>query len=153
MNQIQVFQTLLNQWNLQYESLKNILDEEQKALETRNFSQLEAAVKQKNKQVKEINLLQDPTAMDQSKISISTINKLRGKCKDSPLLSENWKKLIDLVGQCHFKNEVNARMIELMTVSTKRTFNLIKGFDPDNNIYNAKGSRAKVTHFGQPLSA
>ena len=74
-------------------------------------------------------------------------------CLKTPELSSSWAALMELVSKCHHKNEVNSQMIELLTTSTKRTFNIIKGFDPDNNIYDAKGDRKIVSHYGQPVSA
>ena len=60
---------------------------------------------------------------------------------------------MELVEKCRFKNEVNGRLISLLNQSSRRTFNLIKGFDPDNNIYNATGNRTAVRHYGDSLSA
>lgn len=153
MKEIQVYRTLINQWVEQYQCLHDILNSEQVALEKRDFVSLEALVKEKNTLVKQINLEQIPAIINDGAITQPKIKQMKKYCLETPELTSNWKELMSLVDQCHFKNEVNARLIELVTCSTKRTFNLIKGFDPDNNIYDANGDRKMVKHFGQPLSA
>ena len=153
MKEIQIYQTLLNQWTAQYQSLHDILNCEQLALETRDFTKLASLSNEKNELVKQIDRHQIPAIISKGEASQPKINQVKKFCLQNPELSASWEGLMNLVGQCNFKNEVNARLIELVTVSTKRTFNLIKGFDPDNNIYNASGDRTIVKHYGQSLSA
>lgn len=153
MKEIQIYQTLLNRWTEQYQSLHDILNCEQLALEKRDFTQLASLSNEKNELVKEINHQQIPAIISTGEASQPKINELKKICMKIPELSANWERLMNLVEQCNFKNEVNARLIELVTVSTKRTFNLIKGFDPDNNIYNSSGDRTIVKHYGQSVSA
>jgi flagellar biosynthesis/type III secretory pathway chaperone len=153
MNEQQIYQTIINQWNAQYQSLKNILTAERASLENRDFATLERLVNEKNTLLKEINLEQIPAIIVQGKVSQPKIRQVKKACMENQELKEKWDYLMETVDECHFQNEVNARLIELVTASTKRTFNLIKGFDPDNNIYDNKGDRKQIKHFGQPLSA
>jgi len=153
MKEVQIYQTLLNQWTEQYQTLHDILNCEQNALEKREFTELESLVKEKDKLVKQINQQQIPAIICDGTVSQPKINQVRKYCMNSSALKSDWNELMLLVDQCNFKNEVNSRLIELVATSTKRTFNLIKGFDPDNNIYNAKGDRTIVKHYGQSLSA
>lgn len=153
MKETQVYQTLVNQWTSQYNSLHELLDQEQRALENRAFEQLTKLVKQKNELVNEINIEQIPAIITQKGINQPTLLQVKQFCLQSNELEPLWNTLMALVDSCHHKNEVNSTLIELVTQSTKRTFNLIKGFDPDNNIYDANGDRKIVKHFSHSLSA
>ncbi len=153
MKEFQVYQTLLNQWAEQYQTLHDILCCEQNALEKRNFTELSQLTKEKNKLVKQINQQQIPAVINRGIVSQPKITEVRKYCLNHPELETSWNGLMNLVKQCNFKNEVNARLVELVTSSTKRTFNLIKGFDPDNNIYNSSGDRTIVKHYGQSVLA
>lgn len=153
MKEIQIYQTLLNHWTEQYHSLHDILNCEQLALEKRDFNHLASLAKEKNELVKQINQQQIPAIIEQGHANQPKINEVKKFCLNNLELSSSWQQLMRIVEQCHFKNEVNARLIELVSVSTKRTFNLIKGFDPDNNIYNSTGDRTIVKHYGQSISA
>ncbi len=153
MSDTQVYQTLLNQWSEQYQTLHDILNCEQLALEKRNFEELETLIKEKNELIKTINFQQLPNIIKQGQENLPQIAQVKQFCLSNSKLKAGWDKLMNLVEQCHFKNEVNARLIELLTSSTKRTFNLIKGFNPDNHLYNSAGDSTVVKHFGQSLSA
>ena len=74
-------------------------------------------------------------------------------CKETPELITSWQELTKLAEKCQLKNEVNAELVELLSLSSKRIYNLIKGFDPDNNIYNAQGDRTKVQSYAQAVRA
>lgn len=164
MNKIQEFKTFLNLWLTSYQQLHEILINEQKALEKRDYTDLEKLVSNKNTLINQINQQAIPqqeftSQLSQSKITpikesaISKLNKARTFCLNTAELKVSWEELINLVGECHFKNEVNSKMVQLITTSTRRTFNLIKGFDPDNNLYNREGNRSLVQHQGQSLIA
>ncbi|MBV1910124.1 MAG: flagellar protein FlgN [Kangiellaceae bacterium] len=153
MKETQIYQTLINQWMSQYNELLELLSQEQRTLEKRDFEQLEMLVRQKNELVNKISLEQIPSIINDGNVAQLTFSQVKQYCLQTPDLQDEWKNLMTLVGQCHHKNEVNSKVIELMTKSTKRTFNLIKGFDPDNNIYDAKGDRKIVSHYGRPVSA
>ncbi len=153
MKEIQVYRTLINQWRSQYQSLHELVTKEKQALEKRDFEQLEKLVQQKNELVAKINLDQIPAIIDRGNVAQPKLAQVKQFCLNSPELQTSWNELMDLVGQCFHLNEVNAQLIELLTNSTKRTFNIIKGFDPDNNIYDAKGDRKIISHYGQPVSA
>lgn len=153
MSEMQIVLTLVNQWTEQYQSLHDILNSEQNALEQRDFEELKGIVSEKNNLVKVINSEQIPAIINQGNVSQLSFKDVQKHCLSSAELSEPWGRLMAVVDQCRYKNEVNSRIVELVTQSTKRTFNLIKGFDPSNNIYDAKGSSKLVKHYGQPLSA
>jgi flagellar biosynthesis/type III secretory pathway chaperone len=148
-----VYQTLINQWRTQYQQLHDLLNSEQNALEKRDFETLELIVKEKTELVEQINLEQIPAMINQGNITQPTLMQLKTYCVNEPTLTASWNSLMELVDQCHFKNEVNSRLIDLVTQSTKRTFNLIKGFDPDNNIYDNQGDQKIVSHYGSSVSA
>jgi len=148
-----IYLTIINHWAEQYQSLQEILNAEQNALEKRDFTLLESLVSQKNKLVQQINLEQVPSRLQHAETGQVDIKQVKQYSLSDTELKPHWDNLMALVDQCHYKNEVNSRLIELVTSSTKRTFNLIKGFDPDNNIYDAKGDRKIVKHYGQPVSA
>jgi len=158
MNEMQIDLTLVNQWTQQYQQLHDVLNSEKNALEKKDFNVLKEIVIEKNSLVLKINSEQIPAIIRQGKSNQSSISQPSFKdvqqyCLVTPTLKQPWEKLMTLVDQCRYKNEVNARIVELITESTKRTFNLIKGFDPSNNIYDAKGGSKLVKHYGQPLSA
>jgi len=149
----QLYLTLINQWSAQYQDLHELLSDEQRALEQRNFEQLGQLIKQKNRLVEQINNDQIPSIINHGTSTPIKLRQVKNYCFASESLQPFWKNLMAIVDQCNQKNEVNAHLIELISKSTKRTFNLIKGFDPDNNIYDAKGDRKQVKHFSRPLSA
>jgi flagellar biosynthesis/type III secretory pathway chaperone len=153
MKETQIYQTLINQWHAQYKQLHDLLSSEQLALEKRDFVTLEALVSEKTILVQQINLEQIPAIINQGNVSQPNLIQLKNYCLNDKTLTPSWNRLMELVNQCHFKNEVNARLIELVTQSTKRTFNLIKGFDPDNNIYDSQGDQKIVSHYGSSVSA
>jgi len=153
MKDIGNYLTIINHWTEQYQSLHDILDAEQNALEKRDFALLESLVSQKNNLVQQINLEQIPSQFQQTETNQVDIKQVKQHSLSNSEIKPHWDNLMTLVNQCHYKNEVNSRLIELVTNSTKRTFNLIKGFDPDNNIYDAKGDSKIVKHYGQPVSA
>lgn len=153
MKELQVYQTLINQWSTQYQTLLELVNQEQKALEQRDFEKLEQLVSEKNDLVKQINLEQIPAIINNGQIAQPKLAQVKQFCLQTPQLKSDWEALMNLVSQCHHRNEVNSKLIELLTKSTKRTFNIIKGFDPDNNIYDSKGDRKIVSHYGRPVSA
>jgi len=149
----QVYLTLINQWSTQYQTLLEVLGNEQKALENRDFDGLGSLIKKKDRLVEQINNDQIPSIINRGTSTPIKLKQVRNYCLKTPQLKSHWDKLMAIVDQCNHNNEVNAQLIVLISKSTKRAFNLIKGFDPDNNIYDSKGDRKQVKHFGQPLSA
>ena len=153
MHPLQVCKTLLNQWLNDYQNLHDLLNSEQSALEKREFARMRRLLREKEDLLSQINQQQLPSRHDnqpQPKVSITDVRKF---CESEIELLPKWQELMRLVDQCCFKNEVNAKLVELLLNANKRTFNLIKGFDPDNNLYDAKGDRSLVRHFGEALSA
>ena len=153
MNELQMVLTLVNQWTEQYQSLHDVLNSEQNALEKKDFEALKNIVSEKNNIVSQINSEQIPAIIKQGNINQLSFKDVQKHCLSTASLTQPWENLMALVDQCRYKNEVNSRIVELVTQSTKRTFNLIKGFDPTNHIYDAKGGSKLVKHYGQPLSA
>lgn len=153
MNNKQAYQTLLNSWLQNYQELHDILNSEQLALEKRDFEQLNQTIIEKDLVVKNINQQVMTELTNESGQRVSTLQQLKDFCVSTPALNEKWQNLVSVIEQCTLKNEVNARLITLLNSSTQRTFNLIKGFDPDNNIYNASGNRATVRYSNSSVSA
>lgn len=153
MKNSQLCKTIINQWQQDYQTLHDLLSSEQTALEKRDFIKLEQAIKEKDRIVRQINAHQLPPLIDNQGVTITSLTKFKQHCLSELKLKEGWETLMALIEKCRFKNEVNARLVELLNQSSKRTFNLIKGFDPDNNIYNANGNSATVRHYGDSLSA
>lgn len=151
MNNAQISQTIINQWQQDYQMLHDILNSEQLALEKRDFEQLKLVTKEKNRAVQQINSHQLPESINQP--NLATMQAFKQYCMTDPNLQNSWNELMELVEKCCFKNEVNARLINLLHQSNTRTFNIIKGFDPENNIYNSTGNRTAIRHHGVPLSA
>ncbi|TQV75297.1 flagellar protein FlgN [Aliikangiella marina] len=149
----QIAQTLIRVWIQDYQSLHDILKAEQKALEQRNFDQLANYIKEKGDVVSRINQHEVPQLFDDAGNLIAQLNQFKLFCENQPNLNQEWQKLLDLIKQCSIKNEVNARLIKLLNDSSRRTFNLIKGFDPDNNVYNAKGNQSTVRYYNSSVSA
>lgn len=133
--------------------LHDVLSGEQLALEKRDVVELEKSSNEKNKMVKQINAHELPPLIDHRGITISSLSDFKQHCINDGQLKKGWNDLMSLVEKCNFKNEVNGRLISLLDQSSRRTINLIKGFDPDNNIYNATGSRSMVRHSGGSVSA
>jgi len=153
MKNLQQCQTIINQWQQDYQQLHDILNDEQLSLEKREFEQLKKTTQEKNSMVHHINKHELPLLMDLKGIQINSLNQFKQHCNDNPELKKSWEALMNVVGMCSFKNEVNARLIQLLHQSSRRTLNLIKGFDPDNNIYNASGNRTAVRHSSDTISA
>ena len=153
MKNLELYQLLIGQWQDDYQKLHDILNHEQSALEKRNFEQLSQLTKEKNQLVMKINQHGIPAQLSNSQIKIESIQDLKAHCTGEPKLIQHWQKLMELVSKCGFQNEVNARLVELLSTSTRRTFNLIKGLDPDNNIYNASGTRTTMEYSRASVSA
>lgn len=153
MKNTQLCQTIINQWQQDYQQLHDILNNEQLALQNSDFEQLTLITQEKNKMVKQINQHKLPALIDGQGGSISSLPEFKQHCIDKSELKNGWETLMTLVEKCSFQNEVNARMVNLLNKSSRRTFNLIKGFDPDNNIYNASGNRTAIRHYGDSISA
>jgi flagellar biosynthesis/type III secretory pathway chaperone len=153
MDNLQQCQTIINQWQQDYQRLHDILSDEQLALEKRSFDLLELATQEKNKTVNQINAHELPPILNHNSSIINSLPEFKLHCFSNLKLKSSWEDLMELVEKCSFKNEVNGRLINLLSQSSRRTFNLIKGFDPDNNIYNATGNRTAVRHYGNSLSA
>lgn len=153
MNNEQAYQTLLNAWLENYQELHDILNSEQLALEKRDFDQLNKTIIEKDLLIKNINRQAMTEITRDNGETVSTLQQLKDFCLSNTALSEKWQNLVSVIEQCTLKNEVNARLITLLNNSTQRTFNLIKGFDPDNNIYNASGNRATVRYSNNSVSA
>lgn len=153
MKNAQQCETLINQWLQDYQQLKEIITSEQQALEKRDFEGLTHTIEKKNRIVEIINQHKIPTLIDENGVSINTRVELKAYCMSNKLLKKAWTNLIQLIENCRFKNEVSARLIDLLSQSCTRTFNLLKGFDPDNNIYNAAGNRTAIRHRSESLLA
>jgi len=153
MDNLQVSQTLINQWKNDYQKLHDLLNNEQSALEESDLEKLALCIAEKDEIVKQINAHQLPPMILARGMTIKSYADFSQFCQGSPNLKQSWRGLMTLVENCRFKNEVNARLIDLLNQSSRRTFNLIKGFDPDNNIYNATGNRTAVRHYSGCISA
>ncbi len=153
MKKSQQYLTIINLWKQDYQSLYEALNLEQTSLEKNDFQQLAHAIKAKNDILERIAQHTPPKPNDTNCVHLSEMLDFRNYCEESSELKGSWKELTELVKQCHFKNEVNSKLIELLYQSNQRIFNLIKGFDPDNNIYNANGDSLQVRHSGGSLSA
>lgn len=149
----QIAKTVIRVWVQDYQSLHDILNAEQRALEKRDFDSLASYIKEKNELINRINDHQVPQMFDDTGTLVSKLNQFNAFCESTFELSEDWQQLVKLIKQCSIKNEVNARLIKLLNDSSRRTFNLIRGFDPDNNIYNANGSRSTVRYYNSSVSA
>lgn len=153
MKNLELYQLLISQWQDDYQKLHDILNQEQSALEKRNFEALAQLTKEKNQLVAKINQHKIPAQLSNSQIKIESIQDLKAHCTREPKLTHQWQKLMEIVAKCGFQNEVNARLVELLATSTRRMFNLIKGLDPDNNIYNATGTRTTMAYSHASVSA
>jgi len=153
MKNTQVCQTLINAWLQDYQQLHDILNSEQLALEKRDFERLELIVREKDRAIGKITRHDIPPMVDHTGVQLNTLSSLQNFCESHSDLNTTWCELIELVKKCRLKNEVNSRLVNLLNISTRRTFNLIKGFDPDNNIYNASGNRATVRFNNNSISA
>jgi flagellar biosynthesis/type III secretory pathway chaperone len=150
----QEYLTVINLWKQDYQSLYEALELEQQSLEKSDFQQLAHAIKLKDDILNKISQHQPPKPVNGTNcVHLSSMLDFKHHCEESSDTRNEWKSLSSLVKQCHFKNEVNSKLIELLYQSNQRIFNLIKGFDPDNNIYNANGNSQQVRHSSGSLSA
>lgn len=153
MKKSQQYLTTINLWKQDYQALYEALSLEQQSLENNDFQQLAHAIKNKDEVLSRIAQHTPPQPNETNCVHLSEMLDFKHYCEDSPEIRDDWQSLAQLVKECHFKNEVNAKLIELLYQSNQRMFNLIKGFDPDNNIYNANGNSMQVRHSGGSLSA
>ncbi|MET1257248.1 flagella synthesis protein FlgN [Aliikangiella maris] len=144
---------VMNSWLQDYQALFDVLNSEQAALEKRDFNTLKQVIADKNAIIKKINGQKFPPFIDHKGLQITSLSGLKNYCQNHPSLSQNWSNLMQLVEKCCLKNEVNARLIELISASSRRVFNIIRGIDPDNNLYNSQGDRTTVRHFSNSISA
>ncbi|WP_196137282.1 flagella synthesis protein FlgN [Aliikangiella sp. G2MR2-5] len=151
--------TVINQWKQDYQNLFEVLSNEQMALEKRDFEALADASVEKQHWVNIINrhevapqLVQQSSHGD-AKFQRYTLVDFKNHCYKSEETQQGWIQLMELVSKCSFQNEVNGRLLQLVQEASKRTFNLIRGFDPDNNIYDSSGSRSMVSTSRASVSA
>jgi flagellar biosynthesis/type III secretory pathway chaperone len=151
MEKSSMIQVLINQWKMDYKTLEECLNHEKKALEKNDYRDLKKIVSKKDHIVASINadFIQQESLFNQknrSMIQFSLINQIQKESVNNTNIASAWIELMALVQSCYLKNEVNAQVVHLTHLSIKRRLNLIKGFDPDNNIYNKKGDRNLVQH-------
>lgn len=142
---------ILTDWHSDYLALNEYLGQEQNALETRDFDRLADITSKKNECMLKINghdLPQDFKANTNSPIA-----RLDEYCKSNQSLKNRWNSILKLLSDCEYKNEVNGRLIKLLNTSCRRVFNLLKGMDPDNNIYNSTGACSRVEATRASVSA
>ncbi len=143
-------ETLAN-WQVDYLALHAFLQQEHASLQKRNFEALEIITKNKNECLKKISLHKLPESLNI--LPTAALESLRQLCTNNPKLAEYWEKTMAIVQDCNHQNEVNGEIIKLLNHSTKRIFNLFKGFEPDNNIYNATGSCSRLNASRASVSA
>lgn len=153
MNQEQIIETLINHWKEQYTRLGQVLSDERLALQKRDFNEMELAIQRKNAMILEINEQSIPANLAQHLNQPIELNQIKQISNSSTRLSPLWENLKTLVENCRYENEVNGNMVELVATSTKRTFNLIRGINPDNRLYNSEGDNTNVSYRGQALTA
>lgn len=145
MQNLQQHHTLLNQWIDDYQALYQILVKEQQALAGNDYQQLAETIAEKNHR---LNIINQHTAADLANSGLATnmsMDDFKSFCLTHSELAVPWKKLTGIAEKCQQKNEVNAELVGLLIQSSKRLHNLIKGFDPDNHLYNARGNQTKVS--------
>ena len=143
--------SILTDWHSDYLTLNDFLEQEQNALESRDFDRLADITAKKNDCMLKINNHDLP--QDFKANSNSPIASLDQYCKSNRELSTRWNTILTLLSECQYKNEVNGRLIKLLNTSCRRVFNLLKGMDPDNNIYNSTGACSRVEATRASVSA
>ena len=144
-------ENMLSKWHVDYLNLKEALNLEQEALEKRNFEELGKVTKNKNACMLAINSHDLPPSFKKGKnFSLKELNDF---FLSQPKLSSRWNEIVGLLDDCNFQNEVNGRLINLLDNSCRRVFNLLKGMDPDNNIYNASGACSRLQASRSSVSA
>jgi len=143
----------LNEWHSDYLVLNQLLERELATLENRDFDQLESITSEKNNIMLKINSHDLPGEFKTDAGANAALSKLNDYCEKDKELSEKWETIIALLTDCAHRNEVNGRMIKLLDSSSRRVFNLLKGMDPDNNIYNATGACSRVEASRASVSA
>lgn len=147
------YRTLINQWIQDYKSFYDILLREKESLENHDFDALSQATKDKYEIIQEINQHNPPHIDDVNFVHSTPMVSFKNFCQANPELTEPWETLTQLAEACLYKNEVNAELVQLLSESSERIYNLIKGFDPDNHIYNSKGSSTRIQHSAEPIRA
>lgn len=153
MDIIQSIKTMLNEWSSDYEQLNTTLNEEKIALEKREFDALAKTIQTKEHLVRKIHQHAVPVELFPTIKQNITLFDIKSLCESEKQLTPDWKNLMTIVAKCNFQNEVNGQLVGLLDNSCKRIFNLMRGFDPDNNLYNATGSSSRMMQSNASVSA
>lgn len=67
-------------------------------------------------------------------------------------LKTTWQNLVKAAKACQKANEVNGRIISLRYQATMHTLQILRGNNPDENIYNGQGARTSTYAGGHELA-
>ena len=129
-------QNLINAWQQDYAALYDLLLSEKLALQERNFETLAAITEQKNELLNQITQRQ---AVNGS--TAIAHQQLKSFVQQIPELEQSWQSMLERASHCQMMNEINGQMLAMMSNANRRTLNIVRGIQPDNNIYDKTGSR------------
>lgn len=139
------------------QNLIRLLQEENSALNSRNFDNLEEILERKNIQ---LNLLDNSvnTRMEWIKLAPDNQNNDTRAIWDKMLsdinrieISEAWITLQNLIDQCRQKNEVNGKIVIRNQAIFSKLLKVLRGQNGPTTLYTAKGSShdsSQAQHFG-----
>jgi len=140
-------QKILKQWLVDYRQFHDLLASEYQALCQRDYDAIETLLAEKKSLLDKIQRQQQT-----QQSAAETFKNLAIICNKDKDLQPVWQEFLHTAQQCQVKNEVNAKMVSSLLNANKRLFNLFKGADPDNNIYDARGDRHLVNSGGRSVS-
>jgi len=134
------------------EELEKLLDQERKALETRDYDTFQKLIIQKQSMMKALELhastrkkvLKQAGYADEKKALLSAETHF-------PQLADKWKALGTQWEVCQKKNAINDKILQRTKLVVSHMLDMLRGENGNNKVYNAAGSTSS-TNKGQTIT-
>ncbi len=135
------------------EQLLDVLLSERKALETRDYSDLENLIAQKKKQVEllEANAVRRQQWLSQHGLSddFAALNAVKTQ---APAVAERWETAASAWRECQTANQVNEQICRRTRLVVERVLDILGGQTASSATYDAKGYSQRAQG-GRPISS
>lgn len=135
------------------EQLLNLLLDERKALESRDYAQFEALVAPKKQLVEQLEQNQGIRQQHLRQLGFSTdIDALQAAQNRAPEVASRWQATAELWHECQTANQVNEQICRRTRLIVERTLDILRGQHEQSTTYDARGS-AQRTGSGRTISS
>jgi flagellar biosynthesis/type III secretory pathway chaperone len=134
---------LLKQESALTQQLSDLLDREFAAITDKDFATFEQIIAEKALTIEQLDLLeQERIALIESaghKPGPDDILYFLQWCDPAQNITPDWEQLLSLAGKCRDQNLRNHHLIELCSRHTRDTLRILRGEDPQPDLYQADG--------------